>query len=1140
MGMGIFGALHVAKEGLYTQQASVSITSHNLANVNTEGYSRQSPVINPITPQEIGGIYFGRGAEVEKITKSYDEFLNKSIRHESSVLGQLEVKENLLGQAEMVFNEASEIGLNNALNEFWSAWEDVANHPEGIPERTELVTQGENLSRAFKRIYTRLEGLRSDANTRVQNYISRINELSEEIATLNSQILGTETSSVGNPNDLTDQRALKIEQLSKIIDTTVIAHPDGQLTVLTTGGKALVSENLYWDMSVKADSDLDNYYAVYYGTGDDAVEITDSISSGSLKGLLEVRDEIVPAFQEKTNQLAASIVTEVNKINYQGFGLDGTTGNYFFAPNTISLEKGSDNDGGGKIYGAEVVDPARTLASDFDIQFTSSSPVAVQYEMYDARNEQYLFHVDAGNRTIVFNDSAGGGGDDSFAALNEGTYTGEQLAAEIEARLEAKSSTGQDYTVTYDTGDREFAITNNGDEALTLKWDDANTTASAFLGFDDSASDTVATHGSTSGSIRPGAYTYADNLFVIQTGMNDTIRFDDGDGNADAVLSQGVYSGAELAAEIEAQLEAAGGDSEYTVTYEPTDKKFTITYDTSGGANLQLLWSDAATTAAATLGFDAVDSTVPVGGIDESDSAGDYEYNYFERLFTVTDSSNEIVFDDGGIGGSVTAEIAQGTYTGEELAAEIEKKLESVQGASGQDYIVSFDTKQGQFSIISDPDNQHDIDINWAGSSAASMMGFSGTSSIGAGSSATGTFNRGRFAEYKKIDVYGLAAKMADDDGAPEKRDVFSINTVQSAVVNMSMDSTTLTDPEKVAAALGIGGRTVFEIDGSNNTIIFDDDGSPGDGNDYSIEIPNGRYTGEALAAKIEQLMEENGSGQSYRVWYDSDTNAFTFASNPSNANELVIMWDDPQTTAEFICGYNERRYSIREGFNDEIEFNEGGANVTATLTQGAYTGAELAAELEQQLEAAGTGEYSVAYDTDQRRFTVTNDSAATVNFHWFSDSDSQPLATAMGFSSDDLIGPDSSGTSDYVPDRILPGGSTESEFATGTVNVGDNRNALDMAELRYESLIDDETQSFDSYYSTIIGDVGAEVSAAKGGLTNQEFLIEQYEERRQSISGVSIDEEMVNLIKYQQAYTACAKMVTTLDRMLDDLLSIR
>jgi flagellar hook-associated protein 1 FlgK len=1171
MGVGIFGTLQIAKEALLTNQSSIAVTSNNIANVNTPGYSRQSPVIETWEAQKVGGLVFGRGSRIGAITKSYDQFINNSIVAEKSVLGWWQSKESSMSQIETVFNESSGIGVNMLLNNFWNSWHDVADSPETPTERGVLQADGQSLSSKFNKMVFDLKNVQSDANDRIINTVEKINNLSMEIADLNARILGQEGQR-GNANSLTDQRSLKTEELSQLIDVQVLFQNNNQVTILTVSGQPLVADNESWELKAEINPENSNFYSIKHVAKGITRDLTNKIKGGELKGLLEIRDETVPEYIEKLDYMAATLISEVNKAHFQGYGLDGSTANYFFNASNIYLEEDNSNTGGADIYDAEIFDPTQILASDFEVKFVSGSPQESKYEIYDELNDKYLFSMDAGNSSFVFRES----GVDKLISVEYGTYTGKELAAEIERQMDEVAEnipgTVMDYSVTYNEDERGFLFKNLGNKNSQLLFSDTNTTISEILGFHDT--DITLTPIATAASdYKSGVYSYAAQMIEIENGINNIITFDvGGGGDYKAVLTTGTYTPAELAAEIEKQLIAVSG-SNFNVNFSTSSQKFIITNNTGSGVNYK--FSDSS--AASTLNFDSVDEDNVASGssISSTDS------RYAERKFDiVTGTNDEIYFFDEGIdtANDIIAVIPQGRYTGEELAAEIEKQMEATKGSSGQDYAVTFNTLNGNFSIRNKYSNLHDLDINWTASAgAAATLGYGpGIQNIGVGTGVTSAVTVGEVVSYDTIKIYGISFKIADKTSLPKRGDTFKMSTVKDAAQEIKMDGVTASDTDKIATAL-----IAIDIDGSNNTIVYDDDGVLSDNRDAEgnliegkhkkIIIPSGRYTPEELAAQIEKLLEENSPGDSYAVEFDRDTHKFSLISNPSNADLppsgdiVTFLWEAEETTAEYTLGFSTETFSITENLNDQMAFMEGPYGDPAPpggdpdwfiapnflffqLDPGTYTGDKMATEIEEKMNAVSAQVYEVTFNHDTRGLTITNtgtDPALNTVLDWNSPVGAETART-LGFdiSQNDYLEAGSSTVSDYAPGSLEASGNPSSlietsDFSVAEVQVGDNRNALNITDIEDQKLLEDGSLSFDAYYNILNGDVGSKTAETSRGAEQQTYMVTQYEERRTSISGVSIDEEMINLIKYQQAYAVSAKLISTLDQMLDVLVNI-
>lgn len=304
--------------------------------------------------------------------------------------------------------------------------------------------------------------------------------------------------------------------------------------------------------------------------------------------------------------------------------------------------------------------------------------------------------VDSSNSTLYLNGAP--------VTLTAGTYTGAELALEVQARL---NGAVPGHTVTYDGTTRKFTITNNGPAMSTLNWSKPEATAGSLLGFQ--AGDTgIATGASDVSDIEAGLS--LGQIFEVGFQVDDTknqIVISDGVLNQTVSLTAGTYDGATLAAEIQTQLNSTPlGAGLFAVSYDNVTRQFTI--QNTGAAPYTLRWSDSNSTGGALLGFDATDTVLAAGASDVSDFA--------------TDPRNTMYKD----GVAVTLDV--GTYTGAGLAEEIEGKL-------GAGFRVEYDAGVRKFAIHND--SGVPVAFNWAAGDAtlAAMLGFDVRDSIVANSS---------------------------------------------------------------------------------------------------------------------------------------------------------------------------------------------------------------------------------------------------------------------------------------------------------------------------------------------------------------------------------------------------------------------
>ena len=322
----VFGILHTGRSAILAQQKGIEVTGQNIANVNTPGYTRQR--LNLVTgipiPSSAGPI--GTGVEAKEVEKIYDRFLGTQINNEMQDLGKWEAQKEALEMTEIVFNEASGRGLNQAMSEFWNAWQDLANDPSGHVQRMTLLGKSENLAYQFQQVYDALSPMFSPLDARIEEAVDAINLNAAHIADLNQKIVAMEASG-DNANEYRDERHMAVNEISSLIDVTVFEREDGSVTLKLGDGNNLVDASNSSDLKVIPNESGHN--DVFWATAPNA-DLNDHISSGKIKGFMDARDVIIPEYMTRLENLADAIMTEVNEIHENSFGLDGLSGRQFF------------------------------------------------------------------------------------------------------------------------------------------------------------------------------------------------------------------------------------------------------------------------------------------------------------------------------------------------------------------------------------------------------------------------------------------------------------------------------------------------------------------------------------------------------------------------------------------------------------------------------------------------------------------------------------------------------------------------------------------------------------------------------------------------------------------------------------------
>jgi flagellar hook-associated protein 1 FlgK len=324
----IYGIMSLAGQALMTQQQAISVTSHNIANVNTPGYSRQRLIMTTNTPSDSAIGLIGNGVSGETIERIYDRFLSAQLTNENQALGRWDAQKDAVELVEMIFNEVDGSGLSQAMSEFWDAWQSLANNPAGTTERQILVTASQILATTFNQLNSDLSQTQQNLDLALQGTVSDINRLSQQIADLNEKIISSEAGSF-SANDYRDQRELVLKQLSELIDFSSFEDSSGAVSMLVSGGQPLVTGVLFWQLSTETNvAGLQD--VVWIDDAGNTTNITADISGGKLKGYLDVRDGVIDDYINRLDTLAQTLMTDVNTAHQSGFALDGSGGEVFF------------------------------------------------------------------------------------------------------------------------------------------------------------------------------------------------------------------------------------------------------------------------------------------------------------------------------------------------------------------------------------------------------------------------------------------------------------------------------------------------------------------------------------------------------------------------------------------------------------------------------------------------------------------------------------------------------------------------------------------------------------------------------------------------------------------------------------------
>lgn len=298
-----FHSLEIAKRSLFTQQAALSTTGHNIANANTQGYSRQVVNMTAARPIEAPGMMrsnapgqLGMGVEFTSITRVREKFLDDQFRNENKTMGNWTIQKNTLEKLETIISEPSETGIRTVLDNFWKSWSDLSKDPENITGRKVVRENAKALTDAFNQASKQLAALKDDLTENIDVKARHANTLVTQISNLNKEIQRIEGLG-DDANDLRDQRDQLTDELSGIANIKVVEQADGYsitmgTTILVSGGTPTSINSAIWEDA--------------YSSG----QLTD----GEVYGMIHSRDKLVADYQSQMDTLANSLATGETEI----------------------------------------------------------------------------------------------------------------------------------------------------------------------------------------------------------------------------------------------------------------------------------------------------------------------------------------------------------------------------------------------------------------------------------------------------------------------------------------------------------------------------------------------------------------------------------------------------------------------------------------------------------------------------------------------------------------------------------------------------------------------------------------------------------------------------------------------------------
>lgn len=357
--------LNIGTSALITSQSALSTTSHNISNVNTDGYSRQRVEQDTRIPNFEGSYYIGSGVQVSSVERLFDQFLADQVRTFTSQEQQLDTFYTFSRQVDDLLG-SPELSLSSGLQGFFDAVQAVADDPTSIPARQVMLTEADTLAKRFNTLDSQLDSFNEQVNLNLSAAVDDVNLLTQGIAELNNAIVEAKANSNATPNDLLDQRDQLINKLSELVSVSTVEQDNGAISVFVGTGQGLVIGNTTVALSVVKNPNDSSRNEIGYGPS--GINVSAQLTGGTLGGLLSVRQSVIDPARAEIDGLAAGLIAKVNEQHTTGITLSGQAGGNFFEP---SDPLSTPVPGAGTIRLA-LVDP-RDIAAAFPVTKTTTS-----------------------------------------------------------------------------------------------------------------------------------------------------------------------------------------------------------------------------------------------------------------------------------------------------------------------------------------------------------------------------------------------------------------------------------------------------------------------------------------------------------------------------------------------------------------------------------------------------------------------------------------------------------------------------------------------------------------------------------------------------------------------------------------------
>jgi flagellar hook-associated protein 1 len=363
--------LDIGTTSLMNMQHALSTTGHNIANANTDGYSRQQIRMDSGIFREYGFGYLGQGASVGSIDRVFDSFISNQLNGFVSSTARYESFMQYNDRLNDLFADPQN-SLNSSIQNLFSAVQEVSASPSGMAQREVLLGDAGNLVYRQQSLNKMLTNMGQDIANEIRLIVDDLNNTVASIGVLNDEIVAATSAAFGaQPNDLLDERDRLIRTLSSQVSVTAVQQPDGAINIFVGNGQGLVVGNQTTQLQVRTNAYDASILEIGMVGQLKGTNITRFITGGELQGLMDFRNRNLLQAQDALGLIALTLTDSFNSQHQLGLDMNGVAGGTFFSHGTAVIKQ-HDNNAGSAAPTLVIQDTTQVRATDYKLYYTGS------------------------------------------------------------------------------------------------------------------------------------------------------------------------------------------------------------------------------------------------------------------------------------------------------------------------------------------------------------------------------------------------------------------------------------------------------------------------------------------------------------------------------------------------------------------------------------------------------------------------------------------------------------------------------------------------------------------------------------------------------------------------------------------------